>query len=117
MDASGEIAGGGEAHNAHPLHRLSVVRPGRVRSLGGPAALVGAGPGATCTYGTGTVVAGRDRPCDLRLYRTGAGARGCRARAAGRHRNGHTGRRSEEHTAELQSLMRISYAVFFLKKK
>src|SRR3546814_6212119 len=25
-------------------------------------------------------------------------------------------RRSEEHTSELQSLMRISYAVFFLKK-
>src|SRR3546814_2621988 len=30
----------------------------------------------------------------------------------------HTGRaRSEEHTSELQSLMRISYAVFCLKKK
>src|SRR3546814_1002310 len=27
------------------------------------------------------------------------------------------GIRSEEHTSELQSLMRISYAVFFLKKK
>src|SRR3546814_10893298 len=27
------------------------------------------------------------------------------------------GRRSEEHTSELQSLMRISYAVFFLQKK
>src|SRR3546814_4355003 len=27
------------------------------------------------------------------------------------------GKRSEEHTSELQSLMRISYAVFFLKKK
>src|SRR3546814_10781525 len=26
-------------------------------------------------------------------------------------------RRSEEHTSELQSLMRISYAVFFLKKQ
>src|SRR3546814_3352576 len=31
---------------------------------------------------------------------------------AGRRRN----RRSEEHTSELQSLMRISYAVFCLKK-
>src|SRR3546814_6159136 len=30
------------------------------------------------------------------------------------HRFGH---RSEEHTSELQSLMRISYAVFCLKKK
>src|SRR3546814_8065062 len=28
-----------------------------------------------------------------------------------------TGFRSEEHTSELQSLMRISYAVFCLKKK
>src|SRR3546814_2903806 len=30
---------------------------------------------------------------------------------------GGQGRRSEEHTSELQSLMRISYAVFCLKKK
>src|SRR3546814_6664693 len=30
---------------------------------------------------------------------------------------GNTYRRSEEHTSELQSLMRISYAVFCLKKK
>src|SRR3546814_9134661 len=29
----------------------------------------------------------------------------------------HCWQRSEEHTSELQSLMRISYAVFFLKKK
>src|SRR3546814_4487211 len=29
----------------------------------------------------------------------------------------HISRRSEEHTSELQSLMRISYAVFCLKKK
>src|SRR3546814_8336390 len=29
----------------------------------------------------------------------------------------HRGVRSEEHTSELQSLMRISYAVFCLKKK
>src|SRR3546814_8429942 len=32
-------------------------------------------------------------------------------------RRGHRLRRSEEHTSELQSLMRISYAVFCLKKK
>src|SRR3546814_1757400 len=30
---------------------------------------------------------------------------------------GYGGTRSEEHTSELQSLMRISYAVFCLKKK
>src|SRR3546814_2182530 len=35
---------------------------------------------------------------------------GCTQAAAGRNR-------SEEHTSELQSLMRISYAVFCLKKK
>src|SRR3546814_4724786 len=36
------------------------------------------------------------------------------------HRSRHEGKmhaRSEEHTSELQSLMRISYAVFCLKKK
>src|SRR3546814_9526137 len=32
-------------------------------------------------------------------------------------RSGQRGGRSEEHTSELQSLMRISYAVFCLKKK
>src|SRR3546814_6173182 len=42
-----------------------------------------------------------------------------RARALRRHRRqGAAARnRSEEHTSELQSLMRISYAVFCLKKK
>src|SRR3546814_5845671 len=33
------------------------------------------------------------------------------------HDNGQAAARSEEHTSELQSLMRISYAVFCLKKK
>src|SRR3546814_9119668 len=33
------------------------------------------------------------------------------------HGQSHFDRRSEEHTSELQSLMRISYAVFCLKKK
>src|SRR3546814_4779530 len=35
----------------------------------------------------------------------------------GRHGATHRTLRSEEHTSELQSLMRISYAVFCLKKK
>src|SRR3546814_7931032 len=34
-----------------------------------------------------------------------------------RHRTSRASNRSEEHTSELQSLMRISYAVFCLKKK
>src|SRR3546814_2347005 len=48
-----------------------------------------------------------DRVADLGGRRRGFGAG---ARFAG-------GQRSEEHTSELQSLMRISYAVFCLKKK
>src|SRR3546814_9252824 len=34
-----------------------------------------------------------------------------------RQGTGHVGHSSEEHTSELQSLMRISYAVFCLEKK
>src|SRR3546814_6696353 len=37
--------------------------------------------------------------------------------ACGVDRNAERGRRSEEHTSELQSLMSISYAVFCLNKK
>src|SRR3546814_2342360 len=40
-----------------------------------------------------------------------------RARCAGRCLRRRHRSRSEEHTSELQSLMRISYAVFCLKKK
>src|SRR3546814_9772070 len=46
-------------------------------------------------------------------------ARRCprRFRAGNNRRRGWPAGRSEEHTSELQSLMRISYAVFCLKKK
>src|SRR3546814_7996804 len=47
-------------------------------------------------------------PCHDPLLERGGGVRGGR----GRDRE-----RSEEHTSELQSLMRISYAVFCMKKK
>src|SRR3546814_4848519 len=53
------------------------------------------------------------------LHRQDAGklaACGRAARDAAR-RHGDRNARSEEHTSELQSLMRISYAVFCLKKK
>src|SRR3546814_2006288 len=48
----------------------------------------------------------------------GAGRR-CDDEQGAAHRTGDSGFwiRSEEHTSELQSLMRISYAVFCLKKK
>src|SRR3546814_3095061 len=39
------------------------------------------------------------------------------AQVVAQHSLGNIGFRSEEHTSELQSLMRISYAVFCLKKK
>src|SRR3546814_10122997 len=39
------------------------------------------------------------------------------AASPGSHRCGGRARRSEEHTSEFQSLMRISYAVFCLKKQ
>src|SRR3546814_7419983 len=45
-----------------------------------------------------------------------AGGNAAEYRVVRRHRQA-VGRRSEEHTSELQSLMRISYAVFCLKKK
>src|SRR3546814_3791781 len=62
---------------------------------------------------------GRLRPGrpDLRLLRDDRphAAAGCvRVRD---HAGGPAGDRSEEHTSELQSLMRISYAVFCLTKK
>src|SRR3546814_4757516 len=46
-----------------------------------------------------------------------AGQRRPQLRCVGAHLPVVAGQRSEEHTSELQSLMRISYAVFCLKKK
>src|SRR3546814_2250092 len=64
------------------------------------------------------------RPGGLHRLRAGPAARPvpCGAGAAGRLRDAAVGGepgalRSEEHTSELQSLMRISYAVFCLKQK
>src|SRR3546814_1028169 len=52
-------------------------------------------------------VVARVEHCQLRV-----GRRTCHGQA-----HGERAHRSEEHTSELQSLMRISYAVFCLKKK
>src|SRR3546814_2657086 len=61
---------------------------------------------------------GQDASSSAGLMTRAAGAGTCRPRCrrAGRLR-GRMCARSEEHTSELQSLMRISYAVFCLKKK
>src|SRR3546814_6531000 len=55
----------------------------------------------------------RQHPCDAPFIYTGF------ERDENRKNQHHNqaGERSEEHTSELQSLMRISYAVFCLKKK
>src|SRR3546814_2346250 len=64
---------------------------------------------------------GARSPLEPRLRSAAAAQSPSRARAgAAPVEAGHSarsGRRSEEHTSELQSLMRISYAVFCLKKK
>src|SRR3546814_2748159 len=73
---------------------------------------------------------GRGDCCDLSPYRRTGGARhlvsarlwalsGAAARLCGGrcHHADQDGDRSEEHTSELQSLMRISYAAFCLKHK
>src|SRR3546814_9913930 len=54
---------------------------------------------------------------DARTLRDQQKAPGRRVIDRLRHCGDHIARRSEEHTSELQSLMRISYAVFCLKKK
>src|SRR3546814_1957989 len=66
------------------------------------------------------------RPCSARLPRAPAvpagaqpapAASGWARRPSASECKGPWDRRSEEHTSELQSLMRISYAVFCLQKK
>src|SRR3546814_3440615 len=57
-----------------------------------------------------------DRPLALAAEHRGAARLGLEALRVGEVAEGAVDR-SEEHTSELQSLMRISYAVFCLKKK
>src|SRR3546814_7386186 len=80
------------------------IRRRRPRQLGpGPRHLVGAGARVPrCGHPCGAAVDQCPEAAGL-----SPGARGAAGEAA----------RSEEHTSELQSLMRISYAVFCLKKK
>src|SRR3546814_3641991 len=57
----------------------------------------------------------RPKRAGRRQYGAGRCVSDCPRRHCRRHHHRHC--RSEEHTSELQSLMRISYAVFCLKKK
>src|SRR3546814_9207535 len=95
-------------------HRLAAVR-GHAEAGGGHADLAAADrvdnplPAVRAAAGdaaVGLAVRLGQRPAPVPLVRTGG-----HAEAVGAER------RSEEHTSELQSLMRISYAVFCLKKK
>src|SRR3546814_7794655 len=63
----------------------------------------------------GWCAAGLDRQCSVRRRCAGAASRDRASRT--RRRDDRDRPRSEEHTSELQSLMRISSAVFCLKKK
>src|SRR3546814_6188388 len=65
-------------------------------------------PFPSTTFGGPPPRAGEDRPQPAAFRPSSS-----RAQAAAQTKKG----RSEEHTSELQSLMRISYAVFCLKKK
>src|SRR3546814_8973703 len=94
MFASGRCAADGQAQpHLHPHRRQWHDRPG-----GRLARVEGRSADGRDRHGGGNQC--RDWPC------------------AARHRKRWAPRdRSEEHTSELQSLMRISYAVFCLKKK
>src|SRR3546814_8994188 len=89
----------------------------RIRAVADVRAVCGRPAAARCGRARrlfGPRIQGRARLLQIPVRR-GAGA------AARDHRNRQylerVRARSEEHTSELQSLMRISYAVFFLKKK
>src|SRR3546814_2332999 len=92
-------------------HRLAAARAARIVRGGGAVLAGGAGrrDGGLCLRRLGRRnMAGRHA-----CARRGGGVVRRRAAGAGLGDDG----RSEEHTSELQSLMRISYAVFCLKKK
>src|SRR3546814_5172581 len=86
--------------------------------------------GAICPAqgkGAALVIASLQHPGDDAASRRNLGSRGARRSCGAAARSGRVAQlarprnprqhRSEEHTSELQSLMRISYAVFCLKKK
>src|SRR3546814_8226722 len=96
-------------HPAHDIER-GLARPGARQP--GRRRCDGCGRGPSWRYGRrqsgpGSRLHVRPRPVRPRRPCLGADVDGPRGRQ----------RRSEEHTSELQSLMRSSYAVFLLKKK
>src|SRR3546814_6610968 len=95
----------------YPSLLRSVIRPGARLDRGGLS------PCRSADGGIGPSAGRRRRGwlvARLRVQRGGDRDASARHRA---RRLQTDGARSEEHTSELQSLMRISYAVFCLKKK
>src|SRR3546814_8494453 len=92
-ESDGQVSGQSPVH-FHPLLRVGIQLRARHR------------------VGSGSVVAHARR-----IRRLAAGQPGKQKKKDRRSRAHEPAHRSEEHTSELQSLMRISYAVFCLKKK
>src|SRR3546814_5335487 len=99
------------------LFRSADAHPRLVREPRPRAHHRGAGAGLLRRAGAGGRGDRAGRP--VRSAEDGGGGKGrsCRVLPATAPPSGSRGPRSEEHTSELQSLMRISYAVFCLKKK
>src|SRR3546814_10313073 len=70
-------------------------------------------------FESASVISAATRPSTPRSFMTATSRRvdKCLAVVESQTTDIHRSGRSEEHTSELQSLMRISYAVFCLKKK
>src|SRR3546814_1335159 len=93
MNKSGAAAGADGADGAANIPTITVMTPG-MQSV------------QTVISANGSIAARREMPVGV----VGEGGEVVRVLVE-------PGQRSEEHTSELQSLMRISYAVFCLKKK
>src|SRR3546814_1561304 len=107
----------GDAHAAVKMPHGSPVSNNELRRLRGCRA---GAAGAAGFEGCQAQRGGDGRtafPWSASEARSAAGAKASAPGAAEKKRVAPKGNRSEEHTSELQSLMRISYAVFCLKKK
>src|SRR3546814_6715229 len=103
---SSDLAGGGVLDQHRPVLRLL---PGAQGLAAGPDRSAAAAVGRGYAPDSSRFAAAVGKPILPNLPLKG--------RASGHGRRACCRRRSEEHTSELQSLMRISYAVFCLKKK
>src|SRR3546814_7682310 len=101
----------------HVEHRDKTMRVPMISSLLSQPIVeycLGIPPWEACEGGVDRSVARRAFAQDLPIAVTARSGKGSPDGFVGHYIDTH---RSEEHTSELQSLMRISYAVFCLKKK